>query len=440
MVKFIAIILLLICGAVISSFPWLSAIAYMTVSVLQPQYIWFWSFEGFPIFKISAILSIVSLGLMFLKGEVETSIYKYKQNLAIMALFILINISNLLTPFPDYFAGVASEVVIGTFNTIVIMYFVVLGLLNNELALKYATYIFIVITAYYIYWSNYAYLSNNWTQFSNGRLNGPNGSPYNDGNGFAIIFVCGMPFILFGIFYFKQIYIKILMIMLLPLLWHSLLLTSSRGALLSAGIVTIISAFLLKSKKLNIILVLSFIFVVITQGHSVIYRSLDIVDRFQQGQEQEDVTINPRLVSWGIGLQLITKYPILGVGPQRFQVASQHHFPGKSPHVAHNTLIAIAVDMGIPAGLCFLSLFIAARKRFKTIRPSEIANEQNDLLIYARNSTSLGLLGFFVGSMFLDLLIFEIFYFLLLLNLVTYHLYLKQHNGENTLGEKHESQ
>jgi O-antigen ligase len=164
------------------------------------------------------------------------------------------------------------------------------------------------------------------------------------------------------------------------------------------------------------------------------------VDRFQQGQEQEDVTINPRLVSWGIGLQLITKYPILGVGPQRFQVASQHHFPGKSPHVAHNTLIAIAVDMGIPAGLCFLSLFIAARKRFKTIRPSEIANEQNDLLIYARNSTSLGLLGFFVGSMFLDLLIFEIFYFLLLLNLVTYHLYLKQHNGENTLGEKHESQ
>ena len=74
MVKIIAILLLIICGAVISSYPWLSAIAYMTVSVLQPQFIWFWSFENFPIFKISAILSIASLGLMLLKGEVDTSI------------------------------------------------------------------------------------------------------------------------------------------------------------------------------------------------------------------------------------------------------------------------------------------------------------------------------------------------------------------------------
>jgi O-antigen ligase len=437
MVKIIAILLLIICGAVISSYPWLSAIAYMTVSVLQPQFIWFWSFENFPIFKISAILSIASLGLMLLKGEVDTSIYKYKQNLALLVLFILINLSSLLTPFPDYFAGVASEIVIGTFNTIVIMYFVVLGLFNNEDSLKYATYAFIVITAYYIYWSNSAYLSSNWAQFTNGRLNGPNMSPYSDGNSLAILFVCGMPFILFGIFYFKQIYIKIIMIMLLPLLWHSLLLTSSRGALLSAGIVTVISAFLLKSKKLNVILVLSFIFVVLTQGQSVIYRSLDTVDRFQQGQEQE-VTINPRIVSWGIGLQLITKYPILGVGPQRFQVASQRHFPGKSPHVAHNTLIAIAVDMGIPAGLCFLSFFIATRKRFKAIRPSQIANPQNDLFIYVRNSTSLGILGFFIGSMFLDLLIFEMFYFLLLLNLVTYHLYQKQQLTEQKLGEMNE--
>ncbi len=431
MIKLLAILLLIITGILLSSLPWLSAISYMTVSVLQPQYVWFWSFENFPIFKITAILSILALLLMLAKGEVDKSIYRYKQHLAMLFLGVMVNVSDFLSPFQDYYAGVSSNIVIDTFNTILIMYFVLLGILQNTQALKYAAIAIIIITGYYIYWSNSAYLSQDWGKFFNGRLNGPPQSPYADGNSLAILFVCGMPFILFGIFYFKQIYLKVILAMLLPLLWHSLLLTSSRGAFLSAGISTLFCAFLLKSKKLNVALVSAFLIVVLTQGQAVINRSFDTFDKVEQAKT-EDIVVNPRLVSWGIGLQLMSKYPLIGVGPQRFQQASLVHFPGESLHVAHNLLIAVAVDFGIPAGLCMISLFWAVRQRFKAMTFSESDEDNEDLMLikFLRNSTAAGILGFFVGAIFLNLFIFEFFYFLIILNLSTYHLYQTYQNEQ----------
>jgi hypothetical protein len=45
---------------------------------------------------------------------------------------------------------------------------------------------------------------------------------------------------------------------------------------------------------------------------------------------------------------------------------------------------------------------------------------------YINNSTMVGLTGFYAGSMFLDLVIYEPFYFLLMLGLLTEHIYNKQ--------------
>jgi hypothetical protein len=45
---------------------------------------------------------------------------------------------------------------------------------------------------------------------------------------------------------------------------------------------------------------------------------------------------------------------------------------------------------------------------------------------YVNNSTMVALTGFYVGSMFLDLIIYEPFYFLLLLGLLTEHIHNKQ--------------
>jgi O-antigen ligase len=73
--------------------------------------------------------------------------------------------------------------------------------------------------------------------------------------------------------------------------------------------------------------------------------------------------INPRLISWEAGLKLIPKYPILGAGVQKFEAATRAHFPGMTPHVAHNTFLNFSVNAGLPTGLLFLSLIYIGWKR-----------------------------------------------------------------------------
>ena len=163
-----------------------------------------------------------------------------------------------------------------------------------------------------------------------------------------------MHFILFGIFFFKDKRIKLGLIILIPFLWHALILCASRGALLSAGISTLFATTLIRSKKLNTILLMAFVGAVIWQGGALLNRTSETVSR----AEHSDEPINPRLASWSVGAKLAGEYPLFGVGPQRFQIASRVHFPGESPHVAHNTLLNFSANTGILAGLIYLYFFV----------------------------------------------------------------------------------
>ena len=128
--------------------------------------------------------------------------------------------------------------------------------------------------------------------------------------------------------------------------------------------------------------------------------------------------INPRLISWEAGILLIPKYPILGAGVQKFEAATQAHFPGKTPHVAHNTFINFAANTGLLTGILFLSLIYTAWQRLRYARLQAVSLTDNDA--YALCASSVSLAGFFVCSMFLDLIIYEPFYIALIINFIAY--------------------
>lgn len=414
------LIYIIIIGLVLTFFsmPWLASAVYISTSILQPHTIWFWSFDGIPVFKISAGLAILGFIVMALRKEIDWSIYKYKQNYAIFLLWVLVNLSEYFSPFPVYSAGVSSTILITTFNTIVLMYFVMLGTLSNFSGIKIASYLFIIVVIYYIYWANNMYFEQQWSQFNNNRLTGPRTSPYRDGNVLAVMYVIGYPFLLMGFFYFKSKIIKYAICLIIPLLWHAVLLTGSRGALLALSIVSLACALIIKSKSLNILLLSGFVVFVITQGQIVLDRSYET---YSNVQSESTEVANPRLLSWGVGKDIALKRPILGVGPQRFQTAANFYFPGRTNHVAHNTIISIAANIGIPAMLCFLTLIISPIKRIKLALNNTDNNKPESLYCFLIICSSLGILGYLVTSIFLDLMIYEIFYFILLVNLICYH-------------------
>lgn len=326
--------------------------------------------------------------------------------------YFLYHLSDLLSPFQNYSSAVSSTLVIDVYTSITVMFIIMLGITDHEKALKWMVYTLIGVTVYYTWWANMAYLEGNWNQFTMNRLTGPDRSPYTDGNVFSILFVIGLPFVLFAVSNVDKKWQKLALLLIVPLIWHAMVLCASRGALLSAGISTLVAAWMIKSKSFNILLIAGFVGFMITQGGEMISRTVTTVEMAENIESAQ--TINPRVLSWKVGIELVKKYPILGAGPQRFLEASRFHFPGKSPHVAHNTFLNFAANIGLLAGFIFLSFFWIALRYFKSSR-LQLSKAEDKFHTYVNNASFCSMIGFFVGALFLDLIIFEPFFFLLVL-------------------------
>jgi hypothetical protein len=421
--------------------PWIPLLVYYLNGIMQPQFIWPWTFPEFSISvsKILAIASILALIKSMLSGQVDFAIYKSKQNLALVAIWILMHLSDAMSPFPEYFAGVKSHIVLSAMDTIVILYFVGLGILSNqemyEKAFKNLSIMFAFITIYYIYWSNDMYFSDRWDMFTNGRLNSPRGTSIGDQNALSTLIIMGMPFLLIGYFYIKNKMLKLFCLALIPVLWHSIFLFGSRGAMIALVVTTFAALRMLGApgvdgstslqfkhvelfKKLIFV---GFIAAALTQGGIMLTRTSETADRARQQSEEP---LNPRLVSWMVGKKLILEYPLLGAGPQRFQMASKQLFPGESVHVAHNTFLNFSANTGLPVGLLFLSMFWFNYKNFLYCKKNKI--EKYPILDYVDKSCASALIAYFVGALFLDMIIFEAFYFILMLNLAKRFVFEKQ--------------
>jgi O-antigen ligase len=414
MVKIAVLMAVLIAFFSLISRPFIAPLVYQALSISQAHKIWFWAFEGIPAFKIFAALSLLGWCIGFTQKKVNFNAYKDKQNLLLLLVYLLVVLSDFFSPFPEYFAGIRAETVIGALNTIMIMYFVTIGLCCNERSLKIFIGIIVLTTLYYIYWANSAYFTQEWGRFYQGRLKGLPKSQYGDGNLMSVVYVMGMPFLLLAYGYLKNKYLKYGLLIFIPLLWHAIFLFGSRGAMLGLLVATLLAVYFLKSKVINWGIVVGLVIAFITQGGALLDRSESTVT--SANDIYSDEPLNPRLVSWGIGLTILAEYPLLGAGSQRFQTASAYLRPGESPHVAHNTVISIAANNGVFAAICYLFILWGVFKNFLTLQKTEIA--QYPLYDYVNKASFIGITGFTICSVFLDMLIFEPFYIMLIIVLI----------------------
>jgi hypothetical protein len=420
----IVVLYLLLVTTVVRSFKHqqTAVYAYYLMSVMAPQYIWFWVFDGVQAFKVAAGTAILVFMFQMVNKKLDFSVYRYKQNLLLIIFWLMFNLSDSFSPIGSFSSATSASLVLSNFNIIILMYFISLPLIDSEKALKVLALLFAGLILYYVYWSNTQYFDYNMRQFNQGRLMGPYGSPYRDENKFAMVFVTAMPFLLFGIFYFRSLILRSVFGLGLLLLWHSIILTGSRGALLSVAVATLSAYLIIKSRIFGIMLVCGLIAAVIYQGGQLLDRATNTVESAKTQTEEE--AIDPRVQSWETGLGLIKLHPLLGVGVQRFQEATRIYFPGRVPYVAHNTFLNFAANSGIINGIIYLTFYWLQFKRFRMIRKSEV--DPQSTMSYVNNSTMVAYTGFYTGSMFLDLIIFEPFYFLLLLGMLSEHIHNKQ--------------
>lgn len=168
---------------------------------------------------------------------------------------------------------------------------------------------------------------------------------------------------------------KLLLILTLALILLVLILTQSRGAWLGTALGLFVF-FVWKDKRFLIAIPvgLIFLFFLVSQtGDGTLLGFLSFLD---QGQ---DSSLAGRMHIWAKIVSLIRDFPITGVGldaistvyPIFFNPFLFSEFPAVLFH-AHNTLLSVSIEMGIPALILYVALlstfFIMARYAWKHAR------------------------------------------------------------------------
>ncbi|WDP90756.1 MAG: O-antigen ligase family protein [Desulfobacter sp.] len=406
--------------------PWAGIVAYYLLSFLGPQYIWYWNFEGLRVTLITSIFTMIGVFISIIRGKYNYKFLMNGHNLVIMFLWLFIFISYYCGPYvsADSSSGLSSQRIFYITNIIFLLFFFAVLEMNTISKLRYLTIVLSISTIYLIYWANLQYFSQNWKQFYLGRLMGPsniNGSGmYKDENIFAVLFVVGLPFI----FYWgKELnkWFQYGLWAIIPMGWHAVFLTGSRGGLL--GILTVIFCELVLSRKKVFVLPIILFFVLFYhwQAGNVLSERTTTIVNFEGESSAEN-----RLYAWAGGLRMALAFPLTGVGLGGFANAGPE-FYGRSM-VAHNTFVQYAAESGIGAGIAYILIIVFFFKHSWKLHYYCLLYKNDQVFqkinLYNKASTT-SFSGLVVCSIFLSLNIYDLFFILVLYNNALYNIALR---------------
>lgn len=415
---FLIITLIIVFYRTVST-PCVGVSAYYLLAILGPQYIWWWSFEGLRSSLLVASVSLFSISLYFLKNKYDNSFLFNRGHVPLLILWVSLIVSYYIGVYVPLYrsGGLRPQDLISIYNNIFLFYFFSSLEINTVKKVKVLSVVFSLSAIYLIYWANNQYFSNHWWQFNWGRLMGPfsidGGFIYKDENAFAMFFVCGLPFVYYLSKVSSRKMVKWFVWLLIPLCWHAVFLTGSRGGLVGLGAVMVCGLIFANKKKFLIPLALIFIIFFQWQAGSIMTeRGTQIVEYEGEGSAEM------RIAAWTGGYRMFLDYPLAGVGLGCFISALPDYYE-TSPRVAHNTFVQFIAESGLFAGIAYLLILYIFFSRSRYIRKAcSLAKTGSDLetINFINDSNTASFVGLTVCGLFLSLNTYEIFFVLLLIN------------------------
>jgi probable O-glycosylation ligase (exosortase A-associated) len=230
-----------------------------------------------------------------------------------------------------------------------------------------------------------------------------------DNNTAAITMVVGAGVAFFLMLHEKSWLRKFVALGLMALMTHAVMISFSRGGLLSLFVSGATAFFILPKRALYIAVFLGVALMGARMaGPEVLARFATIFVR----EEQRDYSATSRIDLWKACLEEMAANPITGIGPDHWKlVAHQHGFPnGKA---AHSTWMQTAAECGV-IGLTSLAMFylLCIHRLWRLAgAPRDIATSADlDLQAVARMVVC-SLTGFVVGAQFVSVGLVEIPYY-----------------------------
>jgi|GEM_PF-1339065 len=144
-------------------------------------------------------------------------------------------------------------------------------------------------------------------------------------------------------------------------------------------------------------------------------------------------SIERRAYTYGIGLKIWARAPILGVGLGNWSYTRFLTDPLRSAAAPHNAYLKAMAEGGVVTLFLYLTLFYVTLRQLNTIlaHPGTMAWAQREGMDWLIHSTRIGILTFMVFSLFADL--FDLIFFYLLIGLAA-SLIRRYFAGETGLG------
>jgi probable O-glycosylation ligase (exosortase A-associated) len=252
----------------------------------------------------------------------------------------------------------------------------------------------------------------NFLYFVNGYLgivhNGYGGM---DNNGAGLYLAMGVPLCFFA-WEVQRRWFRWAFLALIPLLMHAVMMTYSRGAMLSLLLAS--PLLLLRSRRrkqvglvfLGLVLLVPFL------------AGREIRDRFFTMTEYErEASAKSRLGSWTAAWNMAKDNPVFGLGLRNSNIYSIEYGTDKENRTIHNQYLQLAADCGFVGLGLYLAILVAVWRGVRRVRRATRVryDPEGSMAFGLANGIECSLAVFCIGAMFLSCEAFELQYLLLLL-------------------------
>ena len=383
--------------------PFWGVLMYYGLAVLRPQAIWDWALPEFRWSLLAALVAIVTTIL-------NASSVKKVNQFRFLTLTILFGGCLFLS-----YCLANDQVIAGRYGweyaKILLMVIVASYVVREKWHIRYLGWMIFLCLTYLVYEVNLQYLIDRRLDIYNRGYGGL------DNNGAALMLAMVAPFCYYYFFAGRRWWRWGFLFCLIST-FHAVMLTQSRGAMLSTLVVMLGILVTTARKKFLKTMVIG-----VVLGFAVLYLAgPDIRMRFLSitGPER-DASSQSRLDSWKAGWRIAWDYPWFGAGIRNANLLAQQYGADMKGRTIHNVYIQIAADVGFPAAVIYVSLLGFAFWRLgKAIRMTRGSLEDmEDRWFHYTCRASIWSLGIFsIGALFLSLETFELCYLIILIGAV----------------------
>jgi probable O-glycosylation ligase (exosortase A-associated) len=390
--------------------PFYGVFIYYLFAVLRPQFMWEWSLP--PGINWSLYVALATIGgaaavlLGIINGDPHPADIQrphrfYWAHYTFFAFALWIPVTYLTARNQE-----VAEPYLIEYAKVFLMYGVSAYLVRSFRQI-WALYVMAGLAlAYIAYEVNYHYFVNHYLGIFHNGYGGL------DNNGAGLMLAMGMPLCWFA-YEGTNRWWRWGFLVLIPPIIHAVLMTYSRGAMLSLLVTCPLVWWRSRQKVRMGIAMVCFALLAIP-----VMAGPQIKARFLTIEEHEaDASANSRKDSWRAAWEIAKDNPIFGVGVRNSTLSSHDYGADYEGRVIHNTYLQIAADSGFVGLGLYLLVWLAA---WLSLRRCRLFAARHDDLEGRRIAAcasgiecSLALYAF--GSFFLSLEVFELPYLLLLL-------------------------